>query len=487
MNMAAGNDISVRCLLFITMMTLLFEARIFGQTPIPRDSLRIQESYGLQQDTGDFLDKYIEAELQKVQFERYSESLKREALRKMLENQRLQNVSLQQKLLNEQLKTEATGKALEADRKIALANAEKEKQQKRIKQLEIDQLGQQLVSQRRSRNFLLIGLTGLGGFGIFLMIANRKLARRSTKIQELSTANIRQEQEKQEILSNQNELLESQVKDRTMELQTAINDLKDTQEQLIRAEKMASLGELTAGIAHEIQNPLNFVNNFTDVSVELMREMVEEVNAGNIGGVVGIAEDIAGNLDRIHYHGNRAATIVKGMLLHTRSGNGLKVLTEVNALCKTYVEKEVEGWRESKADIATMDLSYHFDGNVGELAIEPTEIGKVIVGLVNNAIYAVMEKMKMNGAMNFLPQIIVSTKRQKEFVQITVADNGMGIPPPIVNKVFQPFFTTKPTGQGSTGLGLSLSYDIITKGHKGQLDVSSSEGEGAIFTIKLPV
>lgn len=450
------------------------------------DSVKLQKDGRevLRSDSVDFENKFIESELEKVQYERYSESLKREALRKLLENQQLQNATLQQKLQNEQLKSESVQKAIEANRRIALAKEEQEKQQKRIQQLEIEKLGQQLTSQRKSRNYLVLGLSGLAMFGVFLIVTNRKLLRRSRRIQELSTSNLQKEMEKQAILSSQNELLEKQVAERTDELRSTIHHLRDTQDQLIRAEKLASLGELTAGIAHEIQNPLNFVNNFTEVSVDLVREMVEEADKGNNQEVRHIAEDLAGNLERIHHHGGRASAIVKGMLQHSRGSTGTKELTDINVFCQRFVQL-ARNTLHSRHPGFEVRYIENYDPGMGQVAIIQQELGQVLVNLVSNAHYAVMERAQKNPHPGYQPAINITTEKKAGKLVISVKDNGTGIPAQVRGKVFQPFFTTKPTGQG-TGLGLSLSYDTVVKGHGGELLLESTPGEGAEFRIEVP-
>jgi signal transduction histidine kinase len=269
------------------------------------------------------------------------------------------------------------------------------------------------------------------------------------------------------------------------QLEMAYDDLKSTQAQLIQSEKMASLGELTAGIAHEIQNPLNFVNNFSEVSAELVKEMVEEVDKGNTEEVKAIAIDVVQNLEKINHHGNRAADIVKGMLQHSRSSNGIKESTDINALCDEYLRLSYHGLRaKDKSFNATMKTE--FDDSIGKINIIPQDIGRVVLNLINNAFYVVDEKKKQY--QNFESIVTVSTKAVKPpsgglGVCISVADNGNGIPQKVLDKIFQPFFTTKPTGQG-TGLGLSLSYDIV-KAHGGELKVETKEGEGSEFIILL--
>ncbi|MEO6488875.1 MAG: ATP-binding protein [Ferruginibacter sp.] len=269
--------------------------------------------------------------------------------------------------------------------------------------------------------------------------------------------------------------------------EVALTELRSTQTQLIQSEKMASLGELTAGIAHEIQNPLNFVNNFSEVSSELIEEMVHEVGKGNSDEVKIIADDLKKNLEKILYHGKRAADIVKGMLQHSRSSTSRKELTDINKLADEYLRLAYHGLRaKDKSFNAT--LKTDFDENIGNVLIVPQDIGRVILNLITNAFYAVSEKKKQL-LPAYEPTISVMTKRilkkDGDKVIITIEDNGDGIPQKVVDKIFQPFFTTKPTGQG-TGLGLSLSYDIV-KAHGGELKVEAIDGEGAAFKIILPL
>ena len=264
-------------------------------------------------------------------------------------------------------------------------------------------------------------------------------------------------------------------------LETTLTNLKSTQAQLIQSEKMASLGELTAGIAHEIQNPLNFVNNFSEVSNELIDEMNIELDNGDINEAKAIAADVKLNLEKINHHGKRADAIVKGMLQHSRSSSGVKELTDINALCDEYLRLSYHGLRaKDKSFNATMKTD--FDNSIGKINIIPQDIGRVVLNLLTNAFYAVDEKKK-SGIEVYEPTVSIRTKKVNDKVEIRVSDNGNGIPQKILNKIFQPFFTTKPTGQG-TGLGLSLSYDIV-KGHGGELKVESQEGKGSTFTIIL--
>ena len=267
------------------------------------------------------------------------------------------------------------------------------------------------------------------------------------------------------------------------EIEKAYHKLKTTQKQLLHSEKMASLGELTAGIAHEIQNPLNFVNNFSEVNAELIAELKEEIEKGDKEEAMAIAIDIAGNEEKINHHGKRADGIVKGMLQHSRTSNNEKEMTDINVLADEYLRLAYHGLR-AKDKSFNADFKADLDMSLPKINVIPQDIGRVLLNLVNNAFYAVSEEApaKTEG---YKPTVIVSTKRLKNKVEIKVKDNGNGIPTNVKDKIFQPFFTTKPTGEG-TGLGLSLSYDIITKGHNGELKVETIEGEGTEFIIQLP-
>ena len=266
-------------------------------------------------------------------------------------------------------------------------------------------------------------------------------------------------------------------------LEKTLTNLKSTQFQLIQSEKMASLGELTAGIAHEIQNPLNFVNNFSEVSNELIDEMNTELDKGDIQEAKLIAVDVKQNLEKINHHGKRADAIVKGMLQHSQSSSGVNEPTDINKLADEYLRLAYHGLRaKDKSFNATLKTDY--DEMIGKINIIPQDIGRVILNLITNAFYAVNEKSKQN-ITGYEPTVSVNTKRLNDKVQISVSDNGNGIPESIKEKIFQPFFTTKPTGQG-TGLGLSLAYDIV-KAHGGELKVKTREDEGSSFTIVLPL
>ncbi|MEP3382582.1 MAG: HAMP domain-containing sensor histidine kinase, partial [Maribacter dokdonensis] len=240
--------------------------------------------------------------------------------------------------------------------------------------------------------------------------------------------------------------------------------------------------ELTAGIAHEIQNPLNFVNNFSEVSNELVDEMNEELDKGDLEEVKAISLDIKQNLEKINHHGKRADNIVKGMLQHSRSNSGTKEPTDINALADEYLRLAYHGLR-AKDKSFNAELITDFDESIGKVNIVPQDMGRVILNLITNAFYAVNEKKQRD--VSFKPIVTVSTKKSDEYITISVSDNGDGIPEKVKEKIFQPFFTTKPTGQG-TGLGLSMSYDIVTKGHDGKLKVETTKNKGTTFIIELP-
>ena len=266
-------------------------------------------------------------------------------------------------------------------------------------------------------------------------------------------------------------------------LHNTVLELNATQDQLVQKEKMASLGELTAGIAHEIQNPLNFVNNFSVVNQNLIDEMLEELEKGDIAEAVAIANDIKAMEEKISSHGQRADSIVKGMLQHSRSSTGEKKLTDLNALAEEYLRLSYHGLR-AKDGSFTADYKTDFDDDIKLVKAAPEDLSRVLLNLCNNAFYSVAEKKK-HADETYKPSVVVSTRRKKDKVEISVRDNGMGISEKVLSKIFNPFFTTKPAGQG-TGLGLSLSYDIIVKGHGGELKVNTQEGQGTEFIIQLP-
>jgi signal transduction histidine kinase/Tfp pilus assembly protein PilF len=264
-------------------------------------------------------------------------------------------------------------------------------------------------------------------------------------------------------------------------LENTLTNLQATQKQLVQSEKMASLGELTAGIAHEIQNPLNFVNNFADLNMELIDELQQELKTGNTEEAIAISNDIKDNEQKINHHGKRADAIVKGMLQHSNSGSGKKEPTDINALADEYLRLSYHGLR-AKDNSFNATTKTDLDESIGNINIIPQDIGRVLLNLINNAFYVVNEKSKQE-IEGYEPTVSLSTRMLRDKVEIKVADNGNGISQKILDKIFQPFFTTKPTGQG-TGLGLSLSYDIV-KAHGGELKVETKEGEGTTFTIEL--
>lgn len=290
--------------------------------------------------------------------------------------------------------------------------------------------------------------------------------------------------QKRYILSRERERGREKELEQAKEIEKAYKTLQATQAQLIQSEKMASLGELTAGIAHEIQNPLNFVNNFSEVNTELIDEMKEELKAGKTAEAINLADDIKANNEKIAFHGKRADSIVKGMLQHSRSGSNQKEATDINNLLDECLRLSFHGMRaKDKSFNAKTDTS--FDSSLIPINIVSQEIGRVFLNLFTNAFYSVMQKKKELGE-NYSPVVSASTQKEGSAVKIIVRDNGNGIPQKVIDKIFQPFFTTKPTGEG-TGLGLSMSYDIITKGHGGELKVETKEGEFAQFTIILPL
>ena len=325
---------------------------------------------------------------------------------------------------------------------------------------------------------------------------------RQAKIEEKERIKRQKEDEINRAIAIRKVELESLVAERTAELthqkeelEQTLNELRATQDQLIQSEKMASLGELTAGIAHEIQNPLNFVNNFSEVNSELIDELTEELEKADYEEVKAIAKDIKENEQKIIHHGKRADAIVKGMLQHSRTSTGQKEPADINALADEYLRLAYHGLRaKDKSFNAT--LKTDFDETLEKINVVPQEIGRVILNLLTNAFYSVSEKQKQlvksrgnetgSAAPPYSPTVFIGTKKLNKKVEIKVSDNGNGIPQAVLDKIFQPFFTTKPSGKG-TGLGLSMSYEIITKTHSGEIKVENNEGEGATFTILLPL
>jgi len=307
---------------------------------------------------------------------------------------------------------------------------------------------ERLASQTRVKTYSL-----LAGAGVFLVIAL------------ILYRNNRQKHKANQVLEN------------------TLTDLRSTQTQLIQSEKMASLGELTAGIAHEIQNPLNFVNNFSEVNTELIEEMQQEIERGDLAEVKAIAVDIYENEQKINMHGKRADSIVKGMLQHSQSASGAKEPTSINALADEYLRLSYHGLR-AKDKSFNAELVTNFDEKLPKVNVIPQDMGRVLLNLFNNAFYAVNQKQKITGP-GYRPEVSVTTSSETGHVTIKVKDNGTGIPDAIKEKIMQPFYTTKPTGEG-TGLGLSLTYDMVVKGHGGSIQVNSKEGEGSEFIISIP-
>ena len=337
------------------------------------------------------------------------------------------------------------------------------------------------------------------GFGVYAHKQNKR-----ERLQKLK------DEEERKTLEAQRNALESQVAERTAELtnqkeelENTLEKLKATQDQLIQSEKLASLGELTAGIAHEIQNPLNFVNNFAELSVELVQELNDELDKDTLDKelVKELMHDLTQNQEKINHHGKRASSIVKGMLEHSRKSTGVKVLTDINALADEYLRLSYHGLRAKDKDFNAL-METHFETPLSKINIIPQDIGRVLLNLFNNAFYAIKAPQPPKGEQevsalsrlnneSYVPTVTVSTRYLAPplgvggLIEIRVKDNGTGMPDSVKAKVFQPFFTTKPTGQG-TGLGLSISYDIITKGHGGTIEIETKEGEYTEFIIKLP-
>jgi two-component system, NtrC family, sensor kinase len=331
------------------------------------------------------------------------------------------------------------------------------------------------------------------GFTIIWLVTFVLIARNQKKHLERERLEREKEVQEKQRIEAENSQLERMVAERTatltqqtQELRLALDELKITQDQLIQSEKMASLGELTAGIAHEIQNPLNFVTNFSDVSAELVQELLEEQQRPDRDPDLEaeLLQDLRQNLEKIHHHGQRAASIVRGMLEHSRQSTGERQPTDLNQLADEYLRLAYHGLRaKNKAFNAT--ITTFFDPAVGSIEAVSQDLGRVLLNLFTNAFYAVQKRQEAAGA-GFVPTVSVVTRRNGQGdIEIRVQDNGTGIPEDVRQKIFQPFFTTKPTGEG-TGLGLSLSYDIVTKGHGGTIEVESTAGQGTEFIITLP-
>jgi two-component system NtrC family sensor kinase len=336
-----------------------------------------------------------------------------------------------------------------------------------------------------------VGLTYLApALGISLYLArefaldSNLLRQKLLQVEKLSAENLLHAHEKQQLLAEQNDKLEAQVIQRTQQLQASLDDLRSAQQQLIHSEKMASLGELTAGIAHEIKNPLNFVNNFSELGVELIDELSQELNDGSIEEARLIASDLKHNLDKINLHGKRADNIVKSMLEHSRAGSGEKSVVDINKLVEEYLRLAYHGHRAKNKEFQSK-LITRLTAELPPLEVFAQDIGRVMLNLIGNAFDAVEQRARQSDD-GYTPTVELSTEIQDDFIKISIKDNGIGIADAIKAKVMQPFFTTKPTGQG-TGLGLSLSYDIIVKGHGGLLNLDSVQFEGTIVDVYLRV
>ena len=330
-------------------------------------------------------------------------------------------------------------------------------------------------------------------FSIVWLIAFSIIASRQKKALVAEQLEREREAELRRIIEAKKNELEYLVAERTAEItrqkeeiEHALVELKATQTQLIHSEKMASLGELTAGIAHEIQNPLNFVTNFSEVSIELLDELAEEQTKADRDPELEaeLLSDLKQNLQKITHHGGRASSIVKGMLQHSRAGTGNREPTDLNALCDEYLRLAYHGLR-AKDKTFNAKFSTDLDASLGQVSMIPQDMGRVLLNLFTNAFYAVQQRQKTAGPTGYEPTVTVSTRCAHNEAVIIVSDNGTGMPEAVQQKIFQPFFTTKPTGEG-TGLGLSMAYDIVTKGHSGTLLVESVEGEGTKFVITLP-
>ncbi len=330
-------------------------------------------------------------------------------------------------------------------------------------------------------------------FSFIWMVYMLVVFNKQQKVLEKEKKKRHEEEQLNKIIAAKKDELEIMVTQRTAEilkqkeeLESALEELKSTQSQLIHSEKMASLGELTAGIAHEIQNPLNFVNNFSEVNKELIEELKEEMKRGanaDPGLQEELLTDLSQNLEKINFHGKRADAIVKSMLQHSRANTGQQEPTDINALADEYLRLSYHGIR-AKDKIFNASINTSFDENIGKVNVIPQDIGRVLLNLYNNAFYAVAEK-KQQHPQDYDPTVTLTTQKINNKIEIRVKDNGNGIPQKVLDKIFQPFFTTKPTGQG-TGLGLSLSYDII-RAHGGEIKVDTTEGTGTEFIINLPI
>ena len=370
-----------------------------------------------------------------------------------------QEYELSQQLTTLDIERQNKEKALE---ELTLAEA-----QKKLKELELDKIaGEKLkqeaelakkelqISRQKEFRNILLGISGLIVLGIVFLINRYRLKRKSLE----------------------------QLRQAHQELRQAHEQLKQTQEQLVQSEKMASLGQLTAGIAHEIQNPLNFVNNFSTLSMDMIDDYLKSKDET-------LLDELKSNLKRINHHGGRVSSIVKGMLLHSRNKTAEKELSDINLLVDESLALAFHGKKSTEADFYC-HIEKDFDATAPPVKVLPQELRRVIINLINNAFYAVHERAVKSNAnkeeVKYKPQVSVTTHVAGQFLEITITDNGTGIPDTIKDKIYNPFFTSKPTGKG-TGLGLSVSFDIIEKQHGGKLKFESEQGVGTVFTISLPL
>ncbi|RYF77298.1 MAG: tetratricopeptide repeat protein [Cytophagaceae bacterium] len=351
--------------------------------------------------------------------------------------------------------------------KDSLESAEKDRTFQNIEFNEKQRL-QDLEQQQQAYRSRITTYSLLGILAVFMLIA--ALLYRTNR--QKQKANVLLQHQRDEINHQRNKV------------ENTLAELKATQAQLIQKEKLASLGELTAGIAHEIQNPLNFVNNFSEITTELLDELKEDMRVGNMGDALATADELSQNLEKITHHGKRAGSIVRSMLEHSRVSTGDRQPTDLNALASEYLRLAYHGQR-IKNKAFTAELLLQTDPDLPMLNIVPQDIGRVLQNLYTNAFYALQQRQTSDET-GYEPTLWVSTQRLRDEVVVHIRDNGTGIPAKLVDKIFQPFFTTKPTGEG-TGLGLSLSYDIVTKGHGGQMQVDTKEGEGTSFTLRFPI
>ncbi len=347
-----------------------------------------------------------------------------------------------------------------------------------------------VLNSNATLDFIQLSITGYSlSFPLSLLVyVSMRFKEIINEVRENALQVVQLSEEKKEAALNRQKILEQEVNRQTAEIRTTLDNLKATQAQLIQSEKMASLGELTAGIAHEIQNPLNFVNNFSEVNKEMLEELKVESGkpkAERDGQLeIELINDIIQNEQKINHHGKRADSIVKGMLEHSRSGSGKKEPADINTMADEFMRLSYHGLR-SKDKSFNSELTTNFDPGLPKINVVQQDVGRVLLNLFNNAFYAVNQKQKITEA-EYKPEVTVTTSAENGQVIIKVKDNGIGIPDAIKEKIMQPFFTTKPTGEG-TGLGLSLTYDMVVKGHGGSIDVDTKENEYTLFTIKLPV